>query len=249
GHDQRALQGGDDQVRQRPRTLRADAVGHQGPRDYVDEGVEGLPRSRARPRLGPETGGHHRTPRDVIGGHQTFAPQVDAGAHRVHHAETVDLRRQRPLDPGGRPVRRLFDELRLTAGKVVVDRAARCPAVLEHVPERRGRDTSFAHQRDRAGDHRRARSVPPFCSAHPFLRQWWLSPIFYVCCRTDPILRDTIFRGDPAMTDLSVTTHVFDAAVDLFEVRDDHTEGHTHPAYANMVGPFGGITAATLLRA
>ncbi|AHD19247.1 acyl-CoA thioesterase [Rhodococcus pyridinivorans SB3094] len=51
------------------------------------------------------------------------------------------------------------------------------------------------------------------------------------------------------MTDVSVTTHVFDAAVDLFEVRDDRTEGHTHPAYANMVGPFGGITAATLLRA
>jgi acyl-coenzyme A thioesterase PaaI-like protein len=25
--------------------------------------------------------------------------------------------------------------------------------------------------------------------------------------------------------------------------------GHTHPAYANMVGPYGGITAATLLRA
>ncbi len=25
--------------------------------------------------------------------------------------------------------------------------------------------------------------------------------------------------------------------------------GHTHPAYANMVGPFGGITAATLLQA
>lgn len=45
------------------------------------------------------------------------------------------------------------------------------------------------------------------------------------------------------------STHVFDDAVDLFPVRDNRTEGHTHPAYANMVGPFGGITAATLLRA
>ncbi|UYP20400.1 thioesterase family protein [Rhodococcus sp. Z13] len=51
------------------------------------------------------------------------------------------------------------------------------------------------------------------------------------------------------MSDTTVTTHVFDAAVDLFPVVDDRTEGHTHPAYANMVGPFGGITAATLLRA
>ncbi|WP_241384101.1 acyl-CoA thioesterase [Rhodococcus sp. CH91] len=51
------------------------------------------------------------------------------------------------------------------------------------------------------------------------------------------------------MTDTSVTTHAFDAAVDLFPVREDHTEGHTHPAYANMVGPFGGVTAATVLRA
>ncbi len=31
------------------------------------------------------------------------------------------------------------------------------------------------------------------------------------------------------MTDVSVTTHVFDAAVDLFEVRDDRTEGTRTP--------------------
>lgn len=51
------------------------------------------------------------------------------------------------------------------------------------------------------------------------------------------------------MTETRAATHVFDAAVELFPVHDDRTEGHTHPAYANMVGPFGGITAATVLRA
>ncbi len=39
--------------------------------------------------------------------------------------------------------------------------------------------------------------------------------------------------------------HDFDAAIAL----DAHGHGATHPAWANMVGPFGGITAATLLNA
>lgn len=43
--------------------------------------------------------------------------------------------------------------------------------------------------------------------------------------------------------------HALDAAVALTRV-DDHTvRGHTHEAWANMVGPFGGVTAATLLQA
>lgn len=43
--------------------------------------------------------------------------------------------------------------------------------------------------------------------------------------------------------------HVFDAAISLTPL-DSHTyTGHTHPAYANMVGPFGGAIAATLLNA
>ena len=43
--------------------------------------------------------------------------------------------------------------------------------------------------------------------------------------------------------------HPFDAAVALTP-KDDHTfTGATHPAYANMVGPYGGITSATLLQA
>lgn len=50
-------------------------------------------------------------------------------------------------------------------------------------------------------------------------------------------------------SDISVSTHVFDAALDLKSLGDGRTEGRTHPAYANMVGPFGGTTAATLLRA
>ncbi|MEE2032378.1 acyl-CoA thioesterase [Rhodococcus chondri] len=44
-------------------------------------------------------------------------------------------------------------------------------------------------------------------------------------------------------------THVFDEAIDLVFAGDNRFTGHTHAAYANMVGPFGGITAATILRA
>lgn len=51
------------------------------------------------------------------------------------------------------------------------------------------------------------------------------------------------------MTETTTTTHVFDSATDPGPVVDNSATGRTHPAYANMVGPFGGITAATLLRA
>ncbi|GAB2842177.1 thioesterase family protein [Actinocorallia aurea] len=43
--------------------------------------------------------------------------------------------------------------------------------------------------------------------------------------------------------------HPFDEAVALSPEADGRFQGKTAPAYANMVGPFGGITAATLLRA
>src|SRR5690554_5027342 len=46
-----------------------------------------------------------------------------------------------------------------------------------------------------------------------------------------------------------MTSHVFDDAVALEALGDGRFRGHTHAAYANMVGPFGGITAAVLLRA
>lgn len=46
-----------------------------------------------------------------------------------------------------------------------------------------------------------------------------------------------------------MTAHDFDAAIDLEPLGDGRFRGHTHPAYANMVGPFGGITAAVLTRA
>ncbi|MCF8587215.1 thioesterase family protein [Gordonia sp. HY285] len=47
-------------------------------------------------------------------------------------------------------------------------------------------------------------------------------------------------------------THVFDEATAV--ARIDEIDGHvvratTHPAYNNMVGPFGGVTAATVVRA
>lgn len=46
-----------------------------------------------------------------------------------------------------------------------------------------------------------------------------------------------------------MTTHPFDAALELQTVTDDRLRGRTHPAWKNVVGPFGGITAAILLRA
>ncbi|ANR93504.1 acyl-CoA thioesterase [Mycobacterium avium] len=44
-------------------------------------------------------------------------------------------------------------------------------------------------------------------------------------------------------------THVFDEALRLDTLGADARRGRTHPEWANMVGPFGGITAATLLSA
>jgi acyl-CoA thioesterase len=43
--------------------------------------------------------------------------------------------------------------------------------------------------------------------------------------------------------------HAFDRAIDLEVIDDDLLRGRTQPEWANMVGPFGGITAAILLRA
>ena len=46
-----------------------------------------------------------------------------------------------------------------------------------------------------------------------------------------------------------IAAHPFDAAIQLDTVDDTTRRGRTHPAWAGMVGPFGGITAATLVRA
>jgi acyl-CoA thioesterase len=43
--------------------------------------------------------------------------------------------------------------------------------------------------------------------------------------------------------------HAFDAAIALAPQSDGAWQGHTSPAYANMIGPFGGITAAQALNA
>ena len=43
--------------------------------------------------------------------------------------------------------------------------------------------------------------------------------------------------------------HAFDRAIELDVVSADIVRGRTHPEWANMVGPFGGVTAAVLLRA
>lgn len=44
-------------------------------------------------------------------------------------------------------------------------------------------------------------------------------------------------------------THLFDKAIALVRQEDGSFLGHTSPAYANMVGPFGGIMAAQTLNA
>ncbi|SNS93579.1 acyl-CoA thioesterase [Rhodococcoides kyotonense] len=49
------------------------------------------------------------------------------------------------------------------------------------------------------------------------------------------------------MTD--ATTHPFDDALALTSLEPGTYLGKTSPAYNNMVGPFGGLTAATLIRA
>jgi acyl-CoA thioesterase len=46
-----------------------------------------------------------------------------------------------------------------------------------------------------------------------------------------------------------VSAHPFDAAIALEPRGDGVWQGHTSPAYANMIGPFGGVTAAQALNA
>ncbi len=46
---------------------------------------------------------------------------------------------------------------------------------------------------------------------------------------------------------MTVSPHALDVAVALTPVGEHQFTGHTHPAYGNMVGPFGGTIAATLL--
>lgn len=47
----------------------------------------------------------------------------------------------------------------------------------------------------------------------------------------------------------SAPDHVLDAAIALTSTEEGHYRGHTHPAYGNMVGPFGGVIGAGLLNA
>lgn len=49
------------------------------------------------------------------------------------------------------------------------------------------------------------------------------------------------------MTSESLQNHLFDAAIALKALGSDAFTGATHPAWNNMVGPFGGISAATAL--
>ncbi|WP_332815934.1 acyl-CoA thioesterase [Ramlibacter sp.] len=46
-----------------------------------------------------------------------------------------------------------------------------------------------------------------------------------------------------------MTAHAFDAAIALSDAGEGRWQGQTSPAYANMVGPFGGVTAAQALAA
>ena len=46
-----------------------------------------------------------------------------------------------------------------------------------------------------------------------------------------------------------MSQHAFDLAIALAPQGDGAWQGHTSPAYANMIGPFGGITAAQAINA
>src|SRR3990167_5053195 len=46
-----------------------------------------------------------------------------------------------------------------------------------------------------------------------------------------------------------MSVHAFDAAIALAPQGEGAWQGRTSPAYANMIGPFGGITAAQALNA
>lgn len=54
---------------------------------------------------------------------------------------------------------------------------------------------------------------------------------------------------DTAHASAHASAHVLDTATALVPTGDDLYSGQTHPAYANMVGPFGGIISAALLSA
>lgn len=51
------------------------------------------------------------------------------------------------------------------------------------------------------------------------------------------------------MTSPHPSAHPFDKALQLETLDDNTRRGRTHPEWANMVGPFGGITTAVLLQA
>ena len=51
------------------------------------------------------------------------------------------------------------------------------------------------------------------------------------------------------MKDQMTETHPFDHAIELDTIDADTRRGRTHPEWGNMVGPFGGITAAALIHA
>jgi acyl-coenzyme A thioesterase PaaI-like protein len=50
-------------------------------------------------------------------------------------------------------------------------------------------------------------------------------------------------------TEQQTSMHPLDAAIQLSALEPGHWNGHTSPAYGNMVGPVGGVTAAVLLNA
>jgi len=48
---------------------------------------------------------------------------------------------------------------------------------------------------------------------------------------------------------MDTSAHPLDQAIHLVALEEDRYTGHITPAYANMVGPFGGVIAATMLNA
>jgi hypothetical protein len=71
------------------------------------------------------------------------------------------------------------------------------------------------------------------------------------CARCLPICRGPDSAGHAVVGTLQPMTspHTFDQAIALTPTAEGEYTGATSPAYANMVGPFGGVTAAVALNA
>ena len=162
-HDHRALDRGDDETGQPPGPLRRQpVVDEHGPERVAPAGED---RGRGTDQLRGVVVGLHRYRHDRATGaelaaDQAVAPQREEGVDGLQRVVGLGGGLDQAGDEGAGERHRLLDQLRASAGKVVVDRAARGPAVREDaVDTRRGRPV-LAQQRRGAEHHALAALTP-----------------------------------------------------------------------------------------